>query len=195
MRKPIILIVLMHAVTCGFGQMTFNNIELGVPHQSFKIKLQEKDFKYRYNPESETENIYSYTGKFIGKDVNLKVLVTPTTKIVWKVNAELPESNSWDTLKTEFLDLCKKMSQKYGYPAKTRAVFTSPYSEGDGNELLAISQGKCTYFYNWKTENGFIVIEIISYEQGKALINISYEDKNAKAIYSEEKDKIILDGL
>jgi hypothetical protein len=185
----------MHIAFCSAGQMMFNNIQLGVSQQSFKIKLQEKDYKYRYNPEKEADGVYSYTGEFIGKDVDLKVLVTPTTKTVWKVDAELPETASWDSLKIEYFDLCKKLTQKYGASAKSRAIFTSPYADGDGKELLAVYEDKCTYFANWKTENGLITIEITSKQQGTALIVISYEDKNAKALYTSEKDKIILDGL
>jgi hypothetical protein len=87
------------------------------------------------------------------------------------------------------------MTQKYGHTTDVMNSFAYPYYEGDGNELLAAFQDKCRYFSNWKTENGVIGIKITSDEQGTAFINISYEDKNASAINSAEKDKIIMDGL
>jgi hypothetical protein len=194
MKKLIILLQLMFMTIFGFSQMMFSDIELGLSYQEFKVKLQEKGFIYHYTY-LETKNIFSYRGKFIGKDVGVGVKVTPTTKIVWRVDVELPELISWDTTKSEFFDLCKKLTQKYGPPNKKLTSFSEPYYEGDGNELLAICQDKCTYVYNWKTINGFVGIEIISHRQGTALMNIWYEDKKASAANSAEKDKIIINGL
>jgi hypothetical protein len=195
MRKLAIILALIFLTIFSFGQMMFNNIPLGGPHYNFKLELQKKGFTYDSDKVKEAENIFSYTGKFIDKDVDLRVLVTPSTRTVWKVNAELPESNSWAGLKSEFIDLSKKLTQKYGHYYQGKAEFLQPYNEGDGNELLAIYQEKCIYFNYWKTENGFIGISIISHREGTALINISYEDKEASAINTAEKDKIIIDGL
>jgi hypothetical protein len=195
MRKLVIVSVLIFLTIFGFGQMMFNNIQLGGPYYNFKLELQKKGFDYHSDSEKEAENIFSYTGKFIDKDVELGVMVTPKTKIVWKVNVELPVSNTWTSLKSDFFDLQKKMTQKYGSAYNGHAIFLAPSYEGDGNELLAIFQDKCSYDSYWKTENGFIVIKIISHAEGTALINISYEDKKASAINTAEKDKIIMDGL
>ena len=195
MRKLVIILVLIFLKIFSFGQITFNNIPLGGPYYNFKLELQKKGFTYHSNNEKEAGNIFSYSGKFIDQDVDIQVMVTPITKMVWKVNIELHASNSWTDIKSEFLDLYKKMTQKYGRAANATTFFLKPYSEGDGNELLAVYQDKCTYVSNWNTENGFIGLKIISHGEGTALINISYEDKNASAINSAEKDKIIMDGL
>jgi len=87
------------------------------------------------------------------------------------------------------------MSQKYGLPYQRKTVFSKPYADGDGNELLAIFQDKFAYFYIWKTENGSLGIEINSHLEGTALINIRYEDKNASSTNTSEKEKIFMDGL
>lgn len=195
MRKLVIVSLLIFLTIFGYGQMTFNNIPLGGPYYNFKLELQKKGFDYHSDSEKEADNIFSYTGNFIGKDADLGVMVTPKTKIVWKVNVELPASNSWADLKSEFFDLGIKMNQKYGPSFNMLTFFEKPYIEGDGNELLAVYQNKCTYVYNWKTENGSIGIKIISHMEGTALINISYEDKKASAVNTAEKDKIITDGL
>jgi hypothetical protein len=195
MRKLVIVLLLIFLTFFSFGQITFNNIKLGGPYYNFKLELQKKGFIYHSNNEKEAANIFSYSGEFIDKDVDIEVLVTPTTKMVWKVNIELPESNSWASIKSDFFDLAKKMNQKYGTPISIDEYFSKPYYDGDGNELLAFYQDKCTYVHKWKTENGFIGIKIISSGQGTARINISYEDKNAGAVNSAEKDKIIMDGL
>ena len=195
MKKLAIALVFIFLTGCSFGQMMFNNIRLGVPYHNFKLELQKKGFDYRPDSERESENIFSYTGKFIEKDVELRVMVTPKTKTVWRVNVELPESVTWADLKRDFFDLVEKLSQKYGLALQKKAFFSKPYSDGDGNELLAIFQKKCKYVYSWKPENGIIGIEIISYKEGTALINIWYEDKNASALYSAEKNQVIQDGL
>ena len=195
MRKFIILLGLIFLTELSIGQMVFNNMEMGVPYHNFRLDLIKKGYIFRSDPVKEAENTFSYSGKFINKDANIEVMVTPNTKIVWKVSVELPESNSWDGLKSEFFDLCKKMTQKYGRASKFLTSFLKPYAEGDGNELQAIYNGKCTYFYNWKTENGLIGIAIISHKEEAALINIWYEDKDASATNSEEKNKVIMDGL
>jgi hypothetical protein len=175
--------------------MIFNTIPLGQPYHNFKLELQKKGFTYQFNSEKEADNTFSYSGKFIDKEVHLEVMATPKTKTVWKVNVELPESKSWTETKTEFFDLCNKLTSKYGAAYQKKTVFANPNNAGDGNELQAIFQNKCTYFYNWKTENGLIVIKVSSHTEGSALIIISYEDKNAAAINATEKDKTIMDGL
>jgi len=195
MRKLLIALVLILLTIFSYGQMTFNTIPLGGLYSNFKIELQKKGFAYHSDKVKEAENTFSYTGKFIDKDVDLRVLVTPTTKTVWKIEVDLPASKSWTDIKSEYIDLQKKMTQKYGGAFSGHASFSAPYIEGDGNELLAISQNKCNYDYYWKTENGFIMIRIISHGEGTALINVSYEDKNASATNKVEKDKIIMDGL
>jgi hypothetical protein len=195
MRKFIAVTVLVLLTILGNGQMMFNNIQLGVPYHNFKLELQKKGFTYQYNIEKEAENVFSYTGKFIDKDVNLGVLVTPKSKTVWKVMVELPGSDSWNIIKSEFFDLCEKMSKKYGLPYQRKTTFSKPYADGDGNELQAVFQDKCAYFYIWKTENGSVGIDLNSYVEGTALINIWYEDKNASTINSSENNKILMDGL
>jgi len=195
MRKLVIILVLNYLTIVSFGQMIFNTIPMGGPYYNFKLELKKKGFTFRSDKVKEAENIYSYTGKFIDKEVDLKVSVSPTAKIVWKVDVEFPESSSWDTIRNEFLDLGKKMTQKYGNTLDRHAFFSSPYYDGGGNELLAIYQNKCTYDYNWHIENGSISLKIISHKQGTALINIWYEDKDASATNTAEKDKIIMDGL
>ena len=114
MRKFLSVLALIFLTTFSYGQMIFNGIQLGVSYHNFKLELQKKGFTYQHNIEKESENTFTYTGKFIDKDVDLGVLVTPKSKIVWKVIVDLPESNSWESIKSEFFDLCEKMSQKYG---------------------------------------------------------------------------------
>lgn len=195
MRTLLIILLLLLFTTFGQGQMIFNTIPLGGLYANFKIELQKKGFTYHSDKAKEAENIFSYSGKFIDKDVDLRVFVTPTTKTVWRIEVDLPSLQSWTDLKTEYTDLQKKMTQKYGGAFSGHASFLSPYSEGDGKELLAVAQNKCNYDYYWKTDNGSIMIKIISHAEGTALINVSYEDKNASATNKSEKDKIIMDGL
>jgi hypothetical protein len=195
MRKLVIILVLIFLNIFSFGQMTFNGIPLGGPYHNFKLELQKKEFTYRFNTTKEAENIYSYTGKYIEKDVDLEVMVTPTTKTVWKVSIDLPAFNSWRDIKTEFNDLEKKMTLKYGPGYYGHITFLTPYIEGDGNELLAIAQNKCTYEYCWKNNNGTIIMKMVGHGEGAALINITYEDKNASDVNKAENDKIIMDGL
>jgi hypothetical protein len=193
MKKLVIVLLLIFLTIISFSQLTFNNIPLGTSYQDFKIKLQEKGFIF--HPVEGDDNSYYYTGEFIGKDAEIMVLITPKTKIVWKVAVYLPELSNWNRVKSEFLYLCEKMEEKYGSPTDKFTFFSDPYYEGDGYELQAIYKEKCHYGSFWGNDNGDIFIHLMSFKYETAQITIYYEDKKATAIYLSEKDQIIKDGL
>jgi hypothetical protein len=175
--------------------MTFMNIPLGQPYKDFKLQLQDKGFISRPAFGKDDDNIYSYSGKFIGQDAELMVLVSPKTKMVWKVNVFLPEQYNWSGIKSEFNSLCEKMAEKYGPPSDKYSSFSGPYKEGDGHELQAISEDKCSYEYLWESESGFITVKIWGYDGESAQLEVGYEDKKSADVNTFENDQIIKEGL
>lgn len=77
----------------------------------------------------------------------------------------------------------KKIYQtKYG-TGNSIESFSTPYAEGDGNELDAIKDMKCTYLTEWKSNRGKILI-MISYD---GQIAIDYEDVTNELKSKNEK--------
>lgn len=123
-------------------------------------------------------------GTISGKAYELVVVSTPKTKKVWKLSVFLPEATSWNTIKREYEDYLNILTEKYGTPDKKYQFFSSPYYEGDGYEMRAITLEKCNYFAYWNDSIG-IIIQISKYKQ----VKISYENaKNSKLDDLEKKE-------
>jgi hypothetical protein len=123
---------------------------------------------------------------FVG-DRNLEVYIkcTPITKTVWGFNVYLPKQTSWSSLKREYEEYLDVLSKKYGEPETKYNFFSSPYKEGDGDEMTAVAVDKCTYSAFW-TKNSGLWISISKFKQ----VVISYENKSNSDLDDKEKSEI-----
>lgn len=126
-------------------------------------------------------------GKTAERNMELYILVTPITKQVAKIVFYLPKKTDWDGLKTEFLDLKRILTVKYGDPTSDYDLFKDDYKEGDGNEFLAVVLGKCGYLSIWSTENNLDVgIDISEYAQ----VRLTYENQQLVRLLSKERQTL-----
>jgi len=86
------------------------------------------------------------------------------------------------SVKKEYLELKKIYQTKYGTGSSIES-FSLPYAEGDGNEMDAVKDMKCTYSTEWKSDSGKIVI-MITYDGQTA---IDYKDTTNELKYKSEK--------
>jgi hypothetical protein len=131
----------------------------------------------------QTEQVASMKGIGLGgKQLELNIVYSPKTKTVWKFSIYLPEQTTWYGLKSEYKTYLQSLTAKYGQPKDSYDFFSSPYEEGDGYEMSAVSLEKCVYaayFYN-------VSINISQFKQ----VNISYENSANLAISKRERESI-----
>jgi hypothetical protein len=123
-------------------------------------------------------------GVINGQPVDLYVLATPKTHLVWKISIFYPEQASWSSLKYDYNKMLSILTEKYGEPSNKFDFFSSPYYEGDGYEMTAVAIEKCTYASFW--DNPMVSLQISKYKQ----VKISYENKENSALDDKEKGEI-----
>jgi hypothetical protein len=82
-------------------------------------------------------------------------------------------------------------TSKYGQPSDNFEYILSPYYEGDGFELQALRNEKCTYSTFFITDSGFIIVKMTN--SGK--LSLEYEDKTNSDQDSKEKESSVLDDI
>lgn len=130
-------------------------------------------------------------GQFTGKEAEVMILNTKRTKTVWKVVVYLPKQTSWYSIKSEYKYYTEMFTKKYGTPLHTFSFFSEPYYEGDGYEMQAIRNEKCTYFSGYHTQEGIISVDISKYQQ----IKIAYEDSANTTLMDREKEDAVINDI
>jgi hypothetical protein len=105
---------------------------------------------------------------------------------VWKAQVAFKGKPVWNELKTEFDDMRYALIQKYGEPSHDVRFFTSPYSEGDGNETFAICSDKVHFVSSWVFDDHSIRLEISTYQH----VTMSCKNTANRAIDCKEQQEI-----
>jgi hypothetical protein len=137
------------------------------------------------------DNVIVLKGKIGNDDVKLFLVSTPKTKLVWKGVIDFPEQDSWEDLKDKFGKIKGILIDKYGTPSNDFHFFKSPYYEGDGYELTAVSNGNCVYSTYWTSSSCIVSVEISS----SKLISVGYENEINDQINKQENDNQLKSGL
>ena len=128
------------------------------------------------------------TGTAAGKKINLFILATPKSKIVYRAVIFLPVREDWQSLKDDYEKYKEILINKYGKPTSIYENFKEPFKEGEGNEMIAVTSKKCQYVTYWldDTYNTHISIEISDLKE----IQITYENFKNSMIREKEKLEI-----
>jgi hypothetical protein len=119
--------------------------------------------------------------------VEVIILSTPITKTVYKIAVYLPKQNEWESIKSEYEDYLRTLTAKYGTPNNSFNFFGSPYKEGEGDEMNAITMEKCFYSAYWEN----VSISISEYRQ----VSIVYENSKNFTIRDREVAKLKKDAF
>ena len=140
---------------------------------------------------------YTLIGAFAGENCDILVTGTPKTNTVYSVMASsIHIYSSWSTVKNRYLELKKAFTSKYGSPILEHSNFEYPFSEGNGNEMMAIMLDKCTYNCTFEIKGkGLIILNIVKARSGaEAKIIIIYlDDINSKLNEQENNTNIMND--
>ena len=167
--------------------MTFKGIPIDGPLSSFISQLETKGFTH----ELTDGNVAMLKGDFAGKcDCTIGVLASKQSNTVFKIIVYFPKKTSWYSLKSEYKSFKESYTKKYGTPL-TYEYFIDPYFDGDGYELQALSLKKCTYASFYKTDKGYISVQI----NDSKCVTVIYEDAINVQIKNHETEMSISEDI
>ena len=157
--KNIILIVLIFIFLPSCNNkvqeekhLTFLEIPIAGNISYFKNKLQEKGFK-----DNSSEDFYYFNGKIDNSDVDVALSTTPISKSVYMVSVLFTERPDTSSLKSEYNNLVKTLTIKYGKPTSIRTKigvynsdkFTTEWitKEGTIGCSIASKLNRCSVVY------------------------------------------------
>ena len=189
MRKQLLLLyfLLITVALIAQNHMEFRGVPITGHRDSFVSEMKKLGYSETYR--NETGIVME--GKFTNKDAELLILSSAKSKTVWKVAAQIDQDESWSKLKRDYFYYVELYTSKYGQPSDHFEYFLSPYYEGDGFELQALRNEKCTYSTFFITDSGFIGVKITN--SGK--LSLEYEDRINSDQDSKEKESSVLDDI
>lgn len=177
--------VLLFSLIAFFGfSQEFYGIKIEGTRQQLISKYVAKGFVVQTNP-APTSTGVSLKGKVNGKDLEIIIINSPISKLVWKLTVYFPEEVGWYSLKSCYFKYLDVLKEKYGEPESSYSNFVSPYYEGDGYEMSAVSLKKCNYCAFW----GDMVLSISEFKQ----VSVMYQNNENAEISQREHKKMNLD--
>jgi hypothetical protein len=183
MKKIISVILVINIFYSSYGQ-EFLGIKVEGKKDAVINAFKLKGFKIATNSDM-NRDVVRLEGMAGGNNIELAIVCSPKSKTVWKFSVYLPAKTSWNSLERDYEDYLKILTDKYGEPKSKYAFFSSPYENGDGYEMTAVSAEKCTYSAFWPPQIG-VSIKITKYKQ----VNISYENAINSALDDKETSEV-----
>lgn len=178
MKKTTILLALIITSFASYCQ-EFIGIKVEGTNESVIAKYKAKGFKISTPP---SNTITTMNGVVDNNKVEVLIVSTPITHMVWQIQVYLPKDVSWEDIKTRYNDYFRVLTEKYGSPTQSFNFFKDPYYEGDGFEMSAVRNNKAVYSAFWDR----ISLSISEWQQ----VCIKYEN-TVNADLSEEEKKVM----
>ena len=190
MKKLYLIIACLFITLCSYSQnahLDFKGIPLDGRLSDFISKLEAEGFTFDKYVD---EDAAIMKGDFAGRNADIYILVTPSSKTVYAVSVFYNEDESWSSLKSDYFQMKELYTKKYGEP-ESFEFFSKPYYEGDGYELQALRKGKCNYESLWELPLGRICIKIDQFCE----ISMIYGDKINTELRQKEDENIALNDI
>lgn len=167
----------------------FKGIPITGNVDDFAAKLQ----ALGYNPLTVIDNVtVVMAGQFVNKDCIVFLNSTPKTKQIYNVFVDLKATySSWTSIKSVYHKYKDLYIKKYGQPEKDLHFFLSPYREGDGCEMLALQNEKCSYFTMFKVSGGLISVSMFP----SCSIGFQYENEVNADLHTTESESDMLNEI
>ena len=162
--------------------LDFKGVSISGHLDNFKSELEKIGYRCEYSNDNHTR----MSGEYAGRKVNLSILITSMTKLVYLLLIDIKEDD-WQKSKEIYNSIRDQLSEKYGQPSEVIEEFEEPYEDGDGYEFDALEMGQGCYFSNYHLPQGRICVAInchavededtgeITYDKG---VFLSYFDNN-----------------
>ena len=177
--------------------------QVSTEHLSFKGvpidgKLDEYVSKMKQNgfTHLQTEDGTAYlNGDFAGyKDCYVGVSTLKQNDLVYKIAVVFKEKDTWSKLSTNYFDLKKMLTEKYGEPSDVVEKFDVPsYSQprDDQDRMIKVKYDNCKYYSVWQTDKGEIQLSIDHSDVTSCFVKLTYLDKiNAAIVNAKAKDDL-----
>lgn len=193
MKKAILSFVIAFAVfAVASAQAESEHLSImGIPIEgsmtAFCLKLKSKGFTSL----GRENDITLFSGDFTGRKSTVGVVATDDGKNVFGVGVFFDPSGEWKTLVNTY-DYYKGLyTRKYGEPAFSEER-NPARSDSNTSLMLALHEGKVTYFSTWNVKGGDIQISInksSGFYEGSVII--SYRDsQNVEAKIQDDMEDI-----
>lgn len=124
-------------------------------------------------------------GTFLNESCEIVLYATPISKQMHTITVSSGSKSSWYSLKSEYTKIKDLIKEKYNVnPNNSSEKFYSPYYEGDGYEMQALRNDKCSYFSTFKIGDDKIGVYILG---DKVLL--LYENSSNKSLNKREENR------
>lgn len=155
--------------------MTFKGVPIDGKLTEFIVKMKDKGLEYL----ATEDGMAFFQGDFAGyKSCYIGAHKMPQKDIVYSVVVLFPECETWSNLSSNYYDLKKMLSIKYGEPVNVVEEFDS-YSQpkDDNSRMHEVGMDNCKYYTIWDTNRGEIQLSIEHDGYSKKLVKVMYLDK------------------
>lgn len=160
--------------------LKFKDIPIDGNISDMVTKLQE----IGYTLDEKKNEVAVLKGFFANESCEIVLYATPITLQMHTITVSF-ERSSWYSLKSQYEEIKRLIKDKYNTtPNNSLEKFYSPYYEGDGYEMQALRNDKCTYFNTFKIGNDKIGVYIL---EEKVLL--LYENSSNKALSKREESR------
>lgn len=116
-------------------------------------------------------------GDFAGhKGCIVAVSTLSNHDLVCRIDVTLTHREKWANLSEDYTTLKRRLSQKYGTPAKCVEKFDRSYVDDDNSRLFALKFDRCKYYSIFKTAKGDITLRI-DHNDYDCYVSLTYADK------------------
>lgn len=192
--KRILLIAFLSTALIVFAQgeqehMKFKGIQIDGTLNNFVSEMKANGFEHI----ATQDGVAIFNGDFAGyKNCEVGVLSLKETNIVNTVAVFFPVCNDWPSIWRNYDSIKTMLIEKYGEPSECVEEFQT-YSEpnSDMDRWSALVTGHYTYYTNFETDKGNILIEIVRSEYLDCRLKLQYWDKiNTDAVRSDAMDDL-----
>jgi hypothetical protein len=188
--KKIFLMAMTLLITMVAHGQTFAGISLSGNVDVFRQKLTTKGFILK----KIIDGGYVYKGKIGTEQVDVYIMHTQKSRYVTKAAVYFPEKFSFTNLVMDYEEKLAVLVSKYGEADECFDFFISPYYEGDGYEMQAVSSNNYRRMCVWTEGNNALFPKIIQVSVGGCVM-VMYENTENLAIRDKEKQEQIKNGL
>lgn len=161
MKKIIFLMMVSFIMLTSFAQtesphLTFKGVPIDGTYSSFVTKLKQKGFK------QDLKDPYLLLGDFAGySDCKIVVTYNKDKNIVYGVGVIFEDTDSWQILYSNYTNLKRMLTIKYGEPNREVEEFLHPeYAENDRSKIHEVKMGRSTFESIFENEKGKIILKI-----------------------------------
>ncbi len=186
MKKILLLILLL---TSSISNTIYGQEFLGIKVEGSLNSVLEKFKAKGFKTISADPNTPILKGMAGTENIELLLFASPISKTVYKFVIYFDKQDEWEPIKSRYEEYLKVLSDKYGDPKDSYSYFSSPYKEGEGDEMEAVAMEKCHYFSHWKnglTNFNSIGISISEFKQ----VKITYENSKNFSLRDSEDSKL-----